>query len=247
MNPHNTKVTQNNMNILITGTSKGLGSGLARFYLEKDYTVYGISRNRNKDLENYPRFRFLSQDLSEFSVMKKTIPGFIEEVKEFDLVILNAGVISEIKDMKDCSLEEIKKVMDINVWSNKVLIDLLFDGATSIKQLAAISSGASVYGNRGWNAYSISKAALNMLIKLYADEQEKTHFCSIAPGLIDSGMQDYIFSLPDDSRFASIDRLKNVKASGEMPDPEKAAEIVANGLAKALKEESGSFLDVRDM
>lgn len=235
------------MNILITGTSKGLGGGLAAFYLEKGHNVYGISRNENKDLENYSGFRFLSHDLTEFSMMKKSIPEFLKQLEELDLVILNAGMISEIKDLKDCTIEEIRKVMDVNVWSNKILIDLLFDGRTRIKQVAAISSGASVYGRRGWNVYSISKAALNMLIKLYAGEHEETHFSSIAPGLIDSEMQDYIFSLPDDRRFPSIDSLKNAKASGEMPTPEEAAEIVADGLVKALQEESGSFLDVRNM
>lgn len=235
------------MKVLITGTGKGLGSGLARYYLENGDTVYGISRSKNGDLENYPDFHFISQDLSEFDEMKKTIPGFLKQAGELDIVILNAGIISEIKDLKDCSLDEIRNVMDINVWANKILIDLLFSNLRSIRQIAAISSGASVYGNRGWNAYSLSKATLNMLIKLYAAEQENTHFCSIAPGLIDSGMQEYIYSLRDDPRFSSLDKLKKTKSSGQMPTPDEAAAKLAKSLVRALNKESGSFLDVREM
>jgi benzil reductase ((S)-benzoin forming) len=235
------------MTILITGISKGLGSGLANYYLNKGETVYAIGRNKNKVLEGFPDFKFLSQDLSKFDEMELTIPGFIGQAGEIDLVILNAGVLPEIKDLGDCSIEEITGVMDVNVWSNKILIDILFRKLKNIRQIAAVSSGASVYGNRGWNAYSISKAALNMLIKLYAAEHKNTHFCSIAPGLIDSGMQDYIRSLPDDPRFPSVTKLKDAKRSGRMPGPDEAGKVVAESLVKALKEESGSFLDVRDM
>ena len=235
------------MKILITGTGKGLGSGLAHYYLENGNTVYGISRNSNNKLDNFQDFHFISQDLSKFDEIKQRIPGFLMQAGELDLVILNAGIISEIKDLKDCTLDEIRNVMDINVWANKLLIDLLFSNLRSVRQIAAISSGASVYGNRGWNAYSLSKATLNMLIKLYAREQENTHFCAIAPGLIDSGMQDYIYSLRDDPRFSSLDKLKNAKRTGQMPTPFEAAPIVAKSLIKALDRESGSFLDVREM
>jgi len=235
------------MKVLITGTGKGLGGALALYYLENGNEVYGISRSKNNRLEKYPDFHFISQDLSEFDEVKRVVPGFLKQAGKLDLVILNAGIISEIKDMEDCSLDEIKNVMDINVWSNKVLIDILFSNLESIRQIAAISSGASVNGNRGWNAYSLSKAALNMLVKLYAAERENTHFCSIAPGIIDTGMQDYIYSLGDDPRFSSLDKLKKAKSSGQMPTPDRAAARLGKALVKALNKESGSFLDVREM
>lgn len=235
------------MKILITGTSKGLGGALAAHYLENGHTVYGISRKRNSGLEKYTAFHFISQDLAEFDQMENNISGFLKKAGRLDLAVLNAGVLGEIKDMKECSLEEIKRVMDINVWSNKILIDLLISNLESIIQIAAISSGASVYGNRGWNAYSISKAALNMMIKLYSREQAGIHFSSVAPGLIDSEMQDYIYSLPYDQRFPSLEKLKKAKSSGQMPKPGEAAQILAKSLEKALREESGAFFDVREM
>jgi benzil reductase ((S)-benzoin forming) len=235
------------MQILITGTSRGLGSELAAYYLDSGHEVYGISRNSNRELEKHSRFRFISQDLSKFDELEKSIPGFIEKAAPLDLVVLNAGVIAEIKDLQHTGLDEIKRVMDINVWSNKILIDLLISQEVPPKQIAAISSGASVSGNRGWNAYSLSKAALNMMIKLYASEQDQTHFCSIAPGRIDTAMQDYIYSLPDNPDFPSVIRLKQAKAAGSMPSPAEAAGALAGALGKALKKESGSFLDVRDL
>jgi benzil reductase ((S)-benzoin forming) len=233
------------MNILITGTSKGLGYGLAKYYLDKGHCVFGISRKVNTELQAYSGFSFLSLDLFQFGEIENNIPQFLSDVTSLDLVVLNAGVLNGIKDMKDTSLKEIKYVMDINVWSNKVLIDVLFEHINKIRQIVAISSGASVSGSRGWNAYSLSKATLNMLISLYAKEYTDTHFCTLAPGLIDTNMQEYISGLPEDERFPAVKKLKKAKGTQQMPNPGEAAKIVAGGIKKALNDESGAFLDVR--
>jgi benzil reductase ((S)-benzoin forming) len=235
------------MNILITGTGKGLGAALAEYYLKNGHKVYGISRSKNKSLYNYPEYRFLSQDLSNLEEMALTIPEFIRDAIQMDIAILNAGILSEIADMKDTSLKDIKTVMDINVWSNKVLIDLMFSSLEHIKQIVAISSGAAVSGNRGWNSYSLSKAALNMLIKLYSEEEPGTHFIAIAPGLIDTGMQEHISSLGYDQRFPTIESLKKARGTEQMPKPDAAAEKLAKVIEKSSQKESGVFLDIREM
>ena len=154
------------MNVLITGTSSGLGFGLARYYLENGHTVYGLSRRMNEDLKNSGDFKFLSQDVTSFREVETNLLSFLKEVKVLDLVILNAGILNEIKDLKDTTIDEIRQVMDVNVWANKILIDSLIRQVNEVKQVVAISSGAAVSGSRGWNAYSLSKAALNMLINL---------------------------------------------------------------------------------
>ena len=46
-----------------------------------------------------------------------------------------------------------------------------------------------------------------MLIALYADEFPNTHFTALAPGLIDTAMQDYLTQLPPDPRYAPLERL----------------------------------------
>lgn len=235
------------MNVLITGTSSGLGFGLANYYLEKGHNVFGISRKANNELKKRENFTLLTQDISHFREVKVNLLSFLKDVKILDLVILNAGMLNEIKDLRDTSLGEIKKVMDVNVWANKILVESLFDQVEKIDRIVAISSGASVSGSRGWNAYSLSKAALNMLISLYSKEYTNTHFCALAPGLIDTKMQDYIYNLPEEKEYPAVKKLKQAKGTEQMPGPEKAAEIVAAGIEKAKNYESGSFLDVRKM
>jgi NAD(P)-dependent dehydrogenase (short-subunit alcohol dehydrogenase family) len=235
------------MNVFITGTSSGLGFGLAKYYLRAGHQVYGISRKMNETLNSYSGFHFLVQDITRFSELETNLFSFLKDVQVLDLVILNAGILNEIKDLKDTSLHEIKKVMDVNVWANKILIETLFHQVAEIKQVVAVSSGAAVSGARGWNAYSLSKATLNMLINLYAKEFTGTHFCALAPGLVDTGMQEYIFSLEDDEKFPVVQRLKEAKGTEKMPKPDEAARVFAKAVKSAKNHESGTFLDVRKL
>lgn len=237
------------MNILITGCSSGLGYGLAAHYLNRGHKVFGISRSSNEELNRHSHFSHLSLDLSEFEEICTKIPVFLKNITVMDKVILNAGILNAIKDLKDTGIEEIKKAMDVNVWANKALIDVLFNLFDSIHQIVAISSGAAVSGTRGWNAYSLSKATLNMLIDLYSREHPHTHFCALAPGLIETGMQDYLNSLPKsyEEKFPMVKILKDARGTDKMPKPREAAVIIADAIQEVRSYESGSFLDVREL
>ncbi|MBT5707324.1 MAG: SDR family NAD(P)-dependent oxidoreductase, partial [Verrucomicrobia bacterium] len=115
-----------------------------------------------------------------------------------------------------------------------------------IAQVVAVSSGASVNGNRGWGGYSISKAALNMLVKLYASERQDIHFCALAPGLVDTDMQEHIRTLPDDTPFPSVARLKEASGTDAMPDPQTAGRSFLETVDRLPGLiESGSFADIR--
>ncbi|HKL67745.1 MAG TPA: SDR family NAD(P)-dependent oxidoreductase [Bacteroidales bacterium] len=235
------------MNILITGCSKGLGFGLSKYYLERGHRVFGISRSGNSKLAGYEGFSHLKQDLGNFETVAHELQAFLKSIDELDLIILNAGIINGIKDVKDTEIEEMMHVMDVNVWANKVVIDTLFKAGLRPGHIVAISSGASVSGSRGWNAYSISKAALNMLISLYSKEFTDTRFTALAPGLIDTGMQEYLTGLSEKEDYPVISKLRKARGTDQMPGPEEAAVIVASGIEKSKKYETGSFLDVRKL
>jgi NAD(P)-dependent dehydrogenase (short-subunit alcohol dehydrogenase family) len=132
------------------------------------------------------------------------------------------------------------------LWANKLLVDRLAQAERGVKQIVMISSGAAVQGNRGWGGYSLSKAALNMLARLYAAELPETFFTAVAPGLIETDMQFYLTNHPERDRFASLQNLHNKWGTPEMPRPE----IVAERLAKVIPQfprysHSGDFVDIR--
>jgi benzil reductase ((S)-benzoin forming) len=234
------------MKLLITGTSSGLGHALAGEYLKRGAKVWGLSRRAPSDLQAESTYTHIACDLSDKDQLFSAVSQLPEDISLLDRMILNAAVLSDTNDMADTSLEEIHRVMNINVWANKLLIDRITERIKEVRQVVSVSSGASVSGARGWNAYSISKAALNMMISLYAKEMPDTHFSSIAPGVVDTAMQETIASLPDDPRFPTQKRLREMREAHEMQTAEQAAKLFIKVMEYALDEPSGSYLDVRD-
>lgn len=232
--------------ILISGVSSGLGHGLAKYFLASGATVYGCSRRQPTDLIE-AGLQFAALDLADASTARPALARWIDGVGQFDLVILNAGKLGQIRDMADTPLEDLRETMEINVWANKWLLDTIFAAHCEVQQVVAISSGASVSGSRGWNGYSVSKAALNMLIKLYADERPATHFTALAPGLVDTAMQDYLTNLPADDRFKPLEILKAAKGTEKMPDGETCARMLIDAFPQLLQRPSGEFADIRKL
>jgi benzil reductase ((S)-benzoin forming) len=228
-------------NILITGVSSGLGEALATKYLENGDSVYAIGKTIPKKLDHYPHFFFFPYDLSETFMIQSTLKEFFQH-RSFDIVILNAGLLGDIKTLSQTDLMDAKAVMEVNVWANKELIDTLQANA-QVKQIVGISSGAAVNGSKGWGAYSLSKAALNMLLSVYAKELPEIHFTALAPGVIRTPMVEKIIEEVDDTLFPSAKRLKE----NPIQTAEEAAKNLIAIFPQLLAYESGSFLDVRTM
>lgn len=233
----------------ITGVSSGLGLALAEAYLARGSRVFGLSRRVPASLMGRTGFSFAAVDLSRLDSIPAAVASLLSGVDGLESVILNAGILSPIGDMADTPMEKLRLVMDVNVWANKPLLDTVFSGGRRVDQVVAISSGAAVSGARGWNGYAISKAALNMFIKLYAAERPQTHFASLAPGLVETDMQAYMRTLPADARYPTVDRLKKAHGTQAMPNPEAAAALVIQAMEKLRDPQAGfkngDFHDIR--
>ena len=228
------------MKIFITGIGSGLGEAMAKLYLEAGEEVYAIGRVVPRTLEHFDNLYFLACNLHAHEKIACVLEELLQGV-DLELAILNAGLASELKDMSEVSLHEIEAVMDINVWANKIILDFLKHH--NVKQVVAISSGASVSGSRGWHGYALSKAALNMLIKLYSEEMPSTHLTALAPGIIDTPMLRHIIKTADQEKFPVAKRL----AQSPKMEPQDAAILLADTFEKLLEYPSGSFLDVRHL
>jgi benzil reductase ((S)-benzoin forming) len=235
------------MSILITGVSSGIGHALALHYLDEGEKVVGLSRRPPVDLLVHGGFAWRELDLGQLDAIPGVIGGLVRLGSHFELVVLNAGLLGRIQDLDTTSIADLHQIMDVNVWSNKVLLESLWRRDASIDQVVAISSGAAVKGHRGWGGYAVSKAALNMLMQVYAAEHSEVHFSALAPGLVDTAMQEYMRTLPDTEQYASVARLKAAQGTPSMPDAPTAAVRLAEVFPKLKEQASGSFHDVRDL
>lgn len=231
--------------IFITGNSSGLGRGLSAAFLKRGCRVYGCSRRGCTDLEG--DLKDIPCDLADFAGIPATMERLLGEASGLDLVVLNAGILGEIKAMTETTMEEIEHIMRVNVWSNKVLLDWLLTWDRPITQIILISSGAAVLGNKGWGGYALSKATLNMLTRLYSHEFPDTHISALAPGLIDTPMMDYLCVEPDPVLYPALSRIRNARGTAVMASPDVAAERIISVLKEIREFPSGSFVDIRQI
>jgi benzil reductase ((S)-benzoin forming) len=225
--------------LFITGISSGIGKGLALYYAKNGAQVYGISR-RILDYQ-HKNIHHLELDMNQHQSINQ-LSEFLPE--EIDLCLLNAGILGQMTTMKDAPLLKLQELMQANLWSQKIILDQLLKN-NKVSRVIAISSGASINGSVGWAGYSLSKAALNMLIQLYASENPSIHFIALAPGLVDTAMQEYIYNEVDTKEFPNVQRLKDARNTNNMPSPGVFSEKFQKSLERISKFESGSFVDIR--
>jgi len=228
----------------VTGTSSGLGRGLAEALLAEGWAVYGCSR-REAALPGLVHARC---DLTDHGRLPQVLEGLLGGLSGLDLVILNAGVLGRIGLLAEMPLEEAKAVMEVNLWANKSVMDWLHRWGRPVGQVIMISSGASRLGNKGWGAYSLSKAALNMLARLYAHEFPRTHISAVAPGIVDTPMMDHLCEEADAEAFPALQRLRAARGTEAMPGPAEAARRLL-ALRDRIRADypSGAFVDIREM
>ncbi|MCR4661249.1 MAG: SDR family oxidoreductase [Clostridia bacterium] len=80
------------MNILITGTSKGIGKSVAQKFLDNGHFVYGFDLEKASiSNENYKHFQLDIQDVSKYPILDK----------EIDILINNAGLQNSSNDINN--------------------------------------------------------------------------------------------------------------------------------------------------
>ena len=233
--------------VLVTGNSSGLGLGLTEVYLGENYQVYGLSR-RGCPLQHAALHDQVC-DLSDTSVIAPALQSLLANLQHLDVVFLNAGIFGQLHKLADISEEEYSQVMDVNVWANKEILDWLFASGINVRQVIAISSGAALSANVGWGSYAISKIALNKLMALYANEFSQTHFSALAPGLVDTAMQDYLCDeqLHSISDYPLLKKFRDARGTEVMPPGRQAAQAIMDITEKLVELDSGSYADIRQM
>ena len=164
-----------NKNVLITGTSKGIGKELALHFLSQGHDVFGIARSETQfHDENYTHITLDLSKPTNFS------GGLIEltKLQQVDIVINNAGTLIN-KPFSELSLQDWQATFQVNVISPAMLLQALYnDGLLKEgSHVVNISSMGGFQGSdkfSGLSAYSSSKGAISILSEsLSAEFKEK--------------------------------------------------------------------------
>jgi len=226
------------MNIFITGCSKGLGKSLTDYYTENGHTVFGLSRTGSIGKMD----KHFKVDMGNHKQLENCLSDFNADI---DILYLNAGVLGGLSPQSKVSTDTLKNILDINLFSQKIILDTLLKNV-KIKEVICISSGAANKCRYGWGNYALSKASLKMLIDIYACENEATHFMSISPGLIDTDMQREVYNT-NEMLVPNVVDFKKKKDDNLIESPEIIAEKIITLLSVIKDYPSGSFVDLRKL
>ena len=214
----------------ITGTSRGIGKAIAALLLEDNNNiVYGLARNNSIENQNYRHFNI---DLSESSnVAEFDFPELIDANKL--VLINNAGSLGQVKHLGALSGQSIIDGYSINVTAPALLMNNFiktYQDRSVEKVIINITSGAAQSPYDGWSIYCSSKAAIDMLSRVGALEQDllksdyPTKILAIAPGVVQTQMQEQIreFDAYDFSRKEKFISLFEEKQLYDPVDVAKA-------------------------
>ena len=153
----------NNIVVVLTGASGGLGSKTALALLQRKYTVIGIDiADSNIKDDNY---HFYKCDLTNKLERDTLINNIHDEYEHIDVIINLAGIFM-MESIVEGNEEHLKKIIDVNFFSSYYLNKGLFDLLDSNSKIINMSSEIAIYSPQPFMAYyAISKK----MVDTYSD------------------------------------------------------------------------------
>jgi benzil reductase ((S)-benzoin forming) len=214
----------------ITGSSSGLGKAIAEKVLLRDGAmVFGFAR---KKTIQHPRYHHHYVDLSVVEDVQQIV--FQPATAEIKLIALinNAGTLGEITTIGNLPADTITNSYHVNIVTPHLLMNqflLVFSEVENAnKCIINVSSGAANTPYQGWGVYCATKSALDMLTKVAAAEQQllpqnkATRIMAIAPGVMDTGMQQQIRNA-DISNFPAKNKFVDLHKNQQLYDVQDVA------------------------
>jgi 3-oxoacyl-[acyl-carrier protein] reductase len=185
-------------NIIITGTSRGIGFELVKLFAKAGHQVLALSRNENpiKNLK-LDNVIFFSFDLADTSCYNKAEDFINTNWKQVDVLINNAGVLIN-KPFSQLTTTDFETVYKTNVFGVAALTKVVLPFMKKGSHVVTISSMGGVQGSMkfpGLAAYSSSKAAVINLTELLAEEYKGSgiSFNVLALGAVQTEMLEEAF------------------------------------------------------
>lgn len=234
---------------IVTGSSKGIGFELVKQLRGKGKKVIGVARSASLEAES-----FISVDLSKIDHLPGMISKVIDEYKEAAIsftLINNAGMVEPIGLIGSVDAEAMTKAIALNLTAPMLLSNAFISSLTDFegqKRIVNISSGAGRNAYEGWGTYCTTKAGLDHFSRVVALEQANAlnpvDIVSIAPGIIDTGMQETIRSSNEEA-FPLLERFIDYKESGLLSSAEQTAAKLIGFMEKEDFKEVGPIVDIR--
>ena len=184
-------------NIIITGTSRGIGHELALQFANAGHHVLAISRKIPQTLLGNKNITCLSVDLSNESELVKVNDFLSKSWKQIDAIIHNAGSLI-LKPFSETTQQDFENIYKVNVFAVANLTRIALPYLQKGSHVVAVSSMGGIQGSlkfAGLAAYSSSKGAVITLMELLAEEYKDRgiSFNVLALGSVQTEMLEEAF------------------------------------------------------
>ncbi len=186
-----------NKNIIITGTSRGIGYEMALQFANSGYNVLAISRKTPQVLIDHENITCLPIDISDENQLQQVYEFISKTWKKVDVLIHNAGSLLH-KNFTEITTQEFQNIYKVNVFAVAELTKICIPFMEKGSHVVTISSMGGIQGSMkfaGLSAYSSSKGAVITLSELLAEEYKENGiaFNVLALGSVNTEMLQEAF------------------------------------------------------
>ena len=222
---------------LVTGASRGLGYAVAEALAAAGAHVLLLGRTHGALEELYDSIvakggsaTGVPMDITDFDALDRLGAQLAERYGKLDMLVGNAGVLGMLTPIAHIAPDDFDKAMAVNVTANARLIramePLLMQ--SDAPRAVFVTSGAADKARPFWGTYATSKAALNALVKSWANEHEndKLRVNLLSPGPVRTAMRAQAMPGEDPQSLPAPSELAPLFLDLLAPQNTKTGEIV---------------------
>lgn len=218
---------------VLTGATRGLGLAMAQQLAQAGGHLVTISRREVAGLaalarQHSTKLTELQGELANHEDLKRIAKAMAQAIKGSTRVriIHNAGTVAPILPANRLTeLEPVSVAFEANIVAPIYLTGCFLESSANAadRRIMLISSGAGRKGTHSWGVYCATKAAMDRYAEVVSVEAHpNTRVSSMAPGVIDTPMQETIRSTPKDV-FPVRERFEHMHRDGVLAKPEETA------------------------
>lgn len=193
-------MTNQNPTILITGASRGLGLALARALAQRGWHLIINARGAaalqaaHRELSDLTQVTAVPGDVGDKS-HRQALAVAAQAAGGLDAVINNASILgpSPQPNLLDYPLDVLADVYQVNVIAPLAVLQAVRRHLRPGARIINVTSDAAVEAYPGWGGYGSSKAALEHLSTIFAEENPSLRVYTVDPGDMQTQMHQEAF------------------------------------------------------